>query len=67
VYARSSQARLEWMAKLGEAIGLGKVVQESNKVFEVETLSMDTFYTLTLMLNVGPLPALTRGRGGHTW
>ncbi|KAA1475511.1 Dbl-like domain-containing protein [Dentipellis sp. KUC8613] len=43
VYAESAQARSEWKDKLEEAIGLRKVVQESNKVFEVETLSADTF------------------------
>ena len=54
LYAESSQARLEWKAKLEEAIGLRKVVQESNKVFEVETLSVDTFFAPTLMANAGP-------------
>ena len=54
MYAESSQARLEWKAKLEEAIGLRKVVQESNKVFEVETLSVDTFFAPTLMANAGP-------------
>ncbi|KAN0135929.1 CNH domain containing protein [Lactarius tabidus] len=43
LYAESSQARTEWMEKLEEAIGLRKVVQESNRVFEVETLCSDTF------------------------
>jgi RHO1 GDP-GTP exchange protein 1/2 len=43
VYAESAQTRTEWKEKLQEAIGLRKVVQESNKVFEVETLSSDTF------------------------
>ncbi|THH28375.1 hypothetical protein EUX98_g5825 [Antrodiella citrinella] len=43
VFAESLQARNEWKQKLDEAIGLRKVVQESNKVFEVETLSADTF------------------------
>ena len=51
LYAETSQARLEWKAKLEEAIGLRKVVQESNKVFEVETLSVDTFFVPTLMAN----------------
>ncbi|OSX64043.1 hypothetical protein POSPLADRAFT_1179647 [Postia placenta MAD-698-R-SB12] len=44
VFAETSQARSEWKQKLEEAIGLRKVVQESNKVFEVETLSADTFF-----------------------
>ena len=32
-----------FVTKLEEALGLRKVVQESNKVFEIETLSADTF------------------------
>jgi len=55
LYAETAQARLEWKAKLEEAIGLRKVVQESNKVFEVETLSVDTF----------PSPALMWSRDGN--
>ncbi|KAI0367587.1 Dbl-like domain-containing protein [Pilatotrama ljubarskyi] len=43
VFAESAQARNEWKQKLEEAIGLRKVVQDSNKVFEIETLSADTF------------------------
>lgn len=59
VFAESTQARIEWRGKLEEALGLRKVVQESNKVcpftnesrtdltilkvFEIETLSIDTF------------------------
>ncbi|KAL7280654.1 hypothetical protein ACG7TL_005593 [Trametes sanguinea] len=43
VFAESTQARNEWKQKLEEAIGLRKVVQDSNKVFEIETLSADTF------------------------
>jgi hypothetical protein len=43
LFAESAQARSEWKQKLEEASGLRKVVQESNKVFEVETLSADTF------------------------
>jgi len=54
LYAETAQARLEWKAKLEEAIGLRKVVQESNKVFEVETLSVDTFFAPTFMANVDP-------------
>jgi len=54
LHAETAQARLEWKAKLEEAIGLRKVAQESNKVFEVETLSVDTFFTPTLMTNAGP-------------
>ena len=54
LFAESYQARLEWKAKLEEALGLRKVVQESNKVFEVETLSVDTFLAPTLLANAGP-------------
>ncbi|KAK7031608.1 CNH domain-containing protein [Favolaschia claudopus] len=43
LYAESAQARAEWQQKLEEALGLRRVVQESNKVFEVEMLSTDTF------------------------
>jgi hypothetical protein len=43
LYAETAPARAEWREKLGEAQGLRKVVQEANKVFEVETLSVDTF------------------------
>lgn len=49
VYAESAQARNEWKSKLEEAIGLRKVVQESNKVFEVETLSADTFLVPSIL------------------
>lgn len=43
VYAESNASRAEWKQKLEEALGLRKVVQESNKVFEIESLSVDTF------------------------
>ncbi|THU88754.1 Dbl homology domain-containing protein [Dendrothele bispora CBS 962.96] len=43
LYAESAQARLEWEQKLKEALTIRKVVQESNKVFEMEMLSSDTF------------------------
>lgn len=49
MYADSAQARSEWKEKLQEAIGLRKVVQESNKVFEVETLSSDTFVVPSML------------------
>ena len=49
VYADSAQGRQEWKDKLQEAIGLRKVVQESNKVFEVETLSSDTFVVPSML------------------
>ena len=54
LYAKSSQAWLEWKAKLEEAICLRRVARESNKVFEVETLSVDTFSDPALMVNPGP-------------
>ncbi len=43
LYAETAQARTEWKEKLEEALVIRKVVQESNKVFEIETLSSDTF------------------------
>ena len=49
LYAESVQARAEWKQKLEEALGLRKVVQESNKVFELETLSADTFLVPSLL------------------
>ncbi|KAF7790213.1 hypothetical protein EIP86_001165 [Pleurotus ostreatoroseus] len=49
LFAESAQARNEWKSKLDEAIGLRKVVQESNKVFEIETLSADTFLVPSMM------------------
>lgn len=42
-FTENQQQRQEWKAKLEEALGLRQVVQESNKVFEIETLSIDTF------------------------
>ena len=57
VYAESSQARTELKDKLQEAIGLRKVVQESNKVFEVETLSSDTFV----------VPSMLGAPTNHSW
>ncbi|KAF8621825.1 hypothetical protein AX15_007493 [Amanita polypyramis BW_CC] len=44
LYAESSAAREEWKVKLDEALGLRNVVQESNRVFEIETLNINTFY-----------------------
>jgi hypothetical protein len=57
IYAESAQVRAEWKQKLEEAIGLRKVVQESNKVFEIETLSIDTFL----------VPSIRAGTPGPTW
>ena len=56
IFAESGQIRAEWKQKLEEAIGLRKVVQESNKVFEVETLSVDTFLVPAIRAGV-PAPA----------
>ncbi len=53
VFADSLQLRTEWKQKLDEAIGLRKVVQESNKVFEVETLSADTFLVPSIASSQG--------------
>ncbi|KAF7317781.1 hypothetical protein MKEN_00865900 [Mycena kentingensis (nom. inval.)] len=52
LFSDSAQARTEWKQKLEEALGIRKVVQESNRVFEVETLSADTF--LVPSVQVGP-------------
>ncbi|KAK7031620.1 CNH domain-containing protein [Favolaschia claudopus] len=42
MYADTAQVRTEWQRKLVEALSLRRVVQESNKVFEVEMLNSDT-------------------------
>ncbi|KAF9565910.1 Dbl-like domain-containing protein [Agrocybe pediades] len=58
LYAESAQIRAEWKQKLEEAVGLRKIVQESNKVFEVEYLSRDTFM----------MPSMAVGAStGPTW
>ncbi|KAG6879934.1 hypothetical protein C0992_009290 [Termitomyces sp. T32_za158] len=51
LYAESAQARLDWKQKLEEALVLRKVVQESNKAFEPQTLSADTFLIPSMMVN----------------
>ncbi|EIN06223.1 Dbl domain-containing protein [Punctularia strigosozonata HHB-11173 SS5] len=43
LYADSAQVRTEWQEKLNHALTLRKAVQENNKVFEIETLSAETF------------------------
>ncbi|KAJ3776382.1 CNH domain-containing protein [Lentinula raphanica] len=43
LYAESAAARAEWGAKLQEALVIRRVVQESNKVFEIEMLSSESF------------------------
>ena len=57
LYAESAQIRAEWKQKLEEALGLRKIVQESNKVFEVETLSADTFL----------VPSMSAAAQGPAW
>ncbi|KAJ7230675.1 CNH domain-containing protein [Mycena pura] len=52
LFSESQQARSEWKQKLDEALGIRQVVQESNRVFEVETLSAETF--LVASAQVGP-------------
>ncbi|KAH8833385.1 CNH domain-containing protein [Flagelloscypha sp. PMI_526] len=53
LFAESAAARTEWKQKLEEALGLRKVVQEANKVFEIETLSIDTFLLPSMMNGTG--------------
>ncbi|KAJ7132313.1 Dbl-like domain-containing protein [Mycena epipterygia] len=50
LFTESAQGRTEWKQKLEEAMGIRKVVQESNRVFEVETLSADTFLVPSVQL-----------------
>lgn len=50
LFTESAPARTEWKQKLEEAMGIRKVVQESNRVFEVETLSADTFLVPSVQL-----------------
>ncbi|KDR80795.1 hypothetical protein GALMADRAFT_60733 [Galerina marginata CBS 339.88] len=57
LYAESAQTRTEWKQKLEEALGLRKIVQESNKVFEIEYLSRDTFI----------MPSVTVNAAGPAW
>ncbi|KAF9785478.1 CNH domain-containing protein [Thelephora terrestris] len=56
LFAESAQARSEWRAKLEGAIGLRKAVQESNKVLEMKTLSVDTFFVPTPLGSGGESP-----------
>ncbi|KAF8548709.1 Dbl homology domain-containing protein [Imleria badia] len=57
LFTESPQARADWKQKLEEAIGLRKVVQESNKVFEMEPLSTDTFF----------VPAISASATAPSW
>lgn len=54
LYAETAAARVEWLQKLQEATGLRSVVQESNKVFEIEPLSADTFLVPHITGNQAP-------------
>lgn len=54
LFAESAQARLDWKSKLEGAIRSRNTVQESAKAFEVRTLSVDTFFTPTLLAKAGP-------------
>jgi hypothetical protein len=57
LFTETPQARTEWKQKLEEAIGVRKVVQESNKVFEMEPLSTDTFF----------VPAISASTTAPSW
>jgi len=57
LYVESGQICSEWQKKLVDVLGLQKAVQDSNKVFEVEYLSRDTFI----------IPSITQGANGSTW
>ena len=58
LYAESSQFRNEWKNKLKLAL-LRKAVQEPNKVFEVEYLSIDTFIMPPMSAGAGPTGKVT--------
>ncbi|KAH8804048.1 CNH domain-containing protein [Flagelloscypha sp. PMI_526] len=53
LFAESAAARTEWKQKLEEALGLRKVLQETNKAFEIDTLSIDTFFLSSVMNRAG--------------
>ena len=61
LFAESSQARLEWRAKLEGALESRKAVQESNKVFEMDILNVDTVFAPTHLANAEP----SRDGDGH--
>lgn len=66
LYAETAQVRADWKQKLEEAKGLRQVVSDSNRVFEMETLSIDTFL-LPLPNQVQPLqPATWHDMGNLT-
>ncbi|KIK80164.1 hypothetical protein PAXRUDRAFT_159376 [Paxillus rubicundulus Ve08.2h10] len=57
LFTESQQARTEWKQKLEEAMGLRKIVQESNRVFEMDPLSTDTFF----------MPAISASTTAPSW
>lgn len=48
LYTETADARSDWKRRLEEATALRSVIQDSNKVFEIEPLSADTFYMPSL-------------------
>lgn len=60
LFAESAQSRTEWKTKLEEALGIRKVVQESNKVFEIETLSSETFIMPNTLAGPSSPPSWTQ-------
>lgn len=64
LYAESAQSRAEWKQKLEEAMGLRAVVSESNRVFEIETLSIETF--LIPPINLAPTAPTWHDMGNFT-
>lgn len=57
LYVETAQARSDWKQKLEEAKGLRAVVSESNKVFEIETLSIETFLVPPVNLTTTNTPS----------
>ncbi len=57
IYAETAVARSEWKQHLDEAIVMRKVVTDANKVFEIETLSSDTFL----------VPSIHATQAGSAW
>ncbi|RXW24819.1 hypothetical protein EST38_g1034 [Candolleomyces aberdarensis] len=59
LYAETAQTRADWKQRLEEAQGLRQVVSDSNRVFEMETLSIDTFLL--------PLPGQAQPPQSNNW
>ncbi len=57
LYAESAQSRLDWKDRLEHALILRKTVQESNKVFEIEYLSRETFVMPAVAVGTSNGPA----------